>query len=127
MSIEVAGGSLVLNAVKLAYELWKDGKAEALALSEAAKTVLATMQTDPTDNGVFMDATGDGGSGVCLQCTNHGGISISTTRRVIAELEAKGLVTTARDDSYTFRQEYIKLTHFGWILNPQTGEADKLG
>ena len=67
-----------------------------------------------------------GDSGYSLLCTHHD-IQISTTRRVIAELEAKGLVTTVREDRGEFSSQYVKLTHFGWILNPQTGKADKAG
>ena len=84
------------------------------------------MQSDPTNNGIFIDATGLGDPGYSLLCTHHD-IRISTTRRVVAELEAKGLVTTVREDGGEFQREYVKLTHFGWILNPQTGEADKVG
>ena len=61
-----------------------------------------------------------------LLCTHHD-IKIRTTRRVIAELEAKGLVTTAREERDNFHRKYVELTHFGWILNPQTGKADKVG
>ena len=124
--MDVAAGSLVVRAVKLTYDFWRDARTDALALSEGAKEVLGLMQTDPTDNGVFVDATGIGDSGYSLLCTHHD-IQISTTRRVIAELEAKGLVTTVREDRGEFASEYVKLTHFGWILNPQTGKADKAG
>ena len=88
--------------------------------------VLGRMQNDPTDNGVFIDATGLADRGYSLLCTHHD-IRISTTRRVLAELEAKGLVTTVREDGSDFQREYVKLTHFGWILNPQTGRVDKVG
>ena len=124
--MDIAAGSLVLRAVKLTYDFWKDARTDALALSEHAKVVLGTMQNDPTDNGVFIDATGLGDRGYSLLCTHHD-IRISTTRRVVAELEAKGLVTTVREDEGDFQHEYVKLTHFGWILNPQTGRVDKVG
>ena len=97
MPIDVAASALVLRAVKLTYDYWKDAKADALVLSEDAKAVLGLMRADPTDNGVFVDATGLGDSGYSLLCT-HADIKISTTRRVMAELEAKGLVTTFQED-----------------------------
>ena len=124
--MDISAGSLVLRAVKLTYDFWKDARTDKLALSEDAKDVLGRMQTDPTDNGVFVDATGLGDSGCSLLCTHHD-ITISTTRRVVSELEAKGLVTTVRDDRGKFPQEHVKLTHFGWILNPKTGKVDKVG
>ena len=49
--MEVAAGSLVVRAVKLTYDFWRDARTDALALSEGAKEVLGLMQTDPTDNG----------------------------------------------------------------------------
>ena len=124
--MDIAAGSLVLRAVKLTYDFWRDARTDALALSEDAKVVLGTMQNDPTDNGVFIDATGAADRGYSLLCTHHD-IRISTTRRVVAELEAKGLVTTVREDEGDFQHDYVKLTHFGWILNPQTGRVDKVG
>ena len=124
--MDIAAGSLVLRAVKLTYDFWRDARTDALALSEDAKVVLGRMQNDPTDNGVFIDATSLADRGYSLLCTHHD-IRISTTRRVVAELEAKGLVTTVREDGSDFRREYVKLTHFGWILNPQTGRVDKVG
>ena len=54
-------------------------------------------------------------------------IEISTTRRVIAELEDKGLVAIVREDKREFPSEYVNLTHFGWRLNPKTGRVDKVG
>ena len=60
-------------------------------------------------------------------CPYNAGIEIRTTRRVIAELEAKGLVAIVREDKGEFQDEYVKLTHFGWIVNPETGKADKVG
>ena len=125
--MDLAAGSFVLRAVKTAYDLWRENKGDAaLPLSDDAKEVLRAMQSDPTDNGIFVDSTSLADRGYSLLCTHHD-IRISTTHRVIAELEAKGLVVTVQEDRDTFRQEYVKLTHAGWILNPQTGKADKVG
>ena len=124
--MDIAAGSLVLRAVKLTYDFWKEARTAALALSEDAKSVLGQMQSDPTNNGIFVDSTSLGDRGYSLLCTHHP-IRISTTRRVLAELEAKGLVTTDREDRGEFQLEYVKLTHFGWILNPETGKADQVG
>lgn len=125
--IDLAASSFTLRAVKTAYDLWRENKGDAaLPLSDGAKKVLEAMQSDPTNNGIFVDATSLADRGYSLACTHHN-ISISTTHRVIAELEAKGLVVTAREDRGKFKHEYVKLTHAGWILNPQTGKADKVG
>lgn len=124
--MDIAAGSLVLRAVKFTYDSWKEARTAALALSDDAKAVLGRMQLDPTNNGVFYDSTGLGARDYSLRCTHHD-IRISTTRRVIAELEAKGLVTTVREDRNESPLEYVKLTHFGWILNPETGKAEKVG
>ena len=119
--------TFVLAAVKLAYERWKESQTESLALSDDAKAVLTKMQSDPTDNGVFLDDTSLADHGYSLVCPYHPNLEINTTRRVVAELEAKGLVVLVREDKDGFRDERVKLTHFGWILNPETGEADKVG
>ena len=124
MPIETAGTSLALNAVKLAYELWKDGKTEALALSEGAKTVLASMQTDPTDNGVFINAPGARDTACSLLCLYHPDIKIRTTRRVLAELEAKGLVATFREDGGTSQLEHVKLTHCRLSATPSRNRSN---
>ena len=39
----------------------------------------------------------------------------------MAELEAKGLVTIEYDGGES--GDLVKLTHFGWILNPETGKG----
>lgn len=124
--MDPAVGSLVISAAKMAYELWKDGKTDALALTEDAKHVVALMQSDPTNTGTFIDVTGMGDDAYVLRSTHHEA-KVRTSRRVVAELEAKGLVTIFREDRGDYQQEYVRLTHFGWILNPQTGKADKVG
>ena len=40
--MDIAAGSLVLRAVKLTYDFWKEARTDALALSEDAKTVPRT-------------------------------------------------------------------------------------
>ena len=106
-------GPLILRTV---YYLWR--RFRPLRLSDDAKAVLARMQADSTDNGVFIDSTALGDSGRKLACL-HGNIEISTTRRVIAELEDKGLVAIVREAKREFPSEYVNLTHFGWRLNPR--------
>ena len=32
-----------------------------------------------------------------------------------------------QEDKGEFQREYVTLTHFGWILNPETGKVDKVG
>ena len=49
----------------------------------------------------------------------------TVTNRVMAELEAKGLVVIEYDGDDS--GDLVKLTHFGWILNPETGKVDKVG
>jgi len=123
--VEIAAGSLVLTAVKAAYELWKENRADvALALTADARAVLKTMQSDTTGNGIFLDSTRFGSTGLHLICPYQARLRIETTRRVVAELEAKGLV----EPHVTSQgKEGVQLTHFGWILNPETGKADKVG
>ena len=58
--------------MKLTYDFWRDARTDALALSEGAKEVLGLMQTDPTDNGVFVDATGIAARGETQRCTESG-------------------------------------------------------
>ena len=55
--MDIAPGSLVLQAVRQAYDLWKESRTESLALSDGAKAVLGRMQSDSTNNGVFVDST----------------------------------------------------------------------
>ena len=122
MSVE----ALVLQAVKLAYEKWKESQTGSLALSDDAKAILTQMQSDSSNNGIFRLIMAYGSDTYSLACVYHTEIEVETTRRVMSELEAKGLVTIilAHGDS---GGDKVMLTHFGWILNPETGEADKVG
>ena len=122
--MEVAVGSLVLNAVKAAYGLWKEKKVDALELTEGAKALLELMQSDDTGHGAVLDVTGLGTADLRFSSPYKTEISGSTTQRVWVELEAKGLV-----EEHVTRsgKTGIKLTHFGWILNPGTGKVDKVG
>ena len=123
--VDLTAGALAIRAAQTAYDLWKENRAEAaLALTDDAKAVLKSMQSDTTGNGVLLDATGIGSSGLPLVNPYQSGEVVRTTRRVVAELEAKGLVEPHRTERGT---RGIKLTHLGWILDPQTGKADKVG
>ena len=123
--MDLTAGALAIRAAKTAYDLWKENRAEAaLALTDDAKAVLTSMQSDTTGNGVLLDATGIGSSGLPLVNPYQSGEVVRTTRRVVAELEAKGLIEPHRTERGT---RGIKLTHLGWILDPQTGKADKVG
>ena len=117
--------SLVLQSVKAAYDVWKKEKISSLDLTDEAKHVLKTMQSDETDNGVFIDGTAFGTSKLELFGL-YTEVQISTTRRVIAELEAKGIVTITENDR-EHQEQRVTLTHSGWILNPDTGQVDKIG
>ena len=123
--VDLTAGALAIRAAKTAYDLWKENRAEAaLGLTDDAKAVLKSMQSDTTGNGVLLDATGIGSSGLPLVNPYQSGEVVRTTRRVVAELEAKGLIEPHRTERGT---RGIKLTHLGWILDPQTGKADKVG
>ena len=123
--VDLGAGSFVLRAVKTAYDLWKENRADAaLTLTDDAKAVLRVMQADTTGNGIFLDATGMGDTAVHLLCPYQPDQAIETTRRVLVELEAKGLV---EPHSTRPGNESVRLTHFGWILNPETGKADRDG
>lgn len=125
MPVEIAAGSLVLTAAKTAYELWKEHRADAaLDLTDGARAVLRSMQADTTGNGIFLDASGARSTALRLLCLYRSDLPIETTRRVVTELEAKGLV---EPHLTTPGGAGIKLTHFGWILNPETGKVDKVG
>lgn len=114
--------SLALQAVKAVYDIWKKEMVASLALTNEAKRVLKMMQSDETGNGRFSDGTGFGTSKLILVNVSSGE-EITTTRRVITELEAKGIVKIADEVD----EEKFELTHFGWILNPDTGQVDKIG
>ena len=124
--VEIAAGSLALRAAKTAYDLWRENRSDAaLDLTDGAKAVLKSMQSDDTGNGILLGVTGIGGGGAFrLRSPYHAGETIKTTRRVVVELDAKGLVEPFQTDS---GRDGIRLTHLGWILNPETGKADKVG
>ena len=124
--VDLGVGSLALRAAKTAYDLWRENRSDAaLDLTDDARAVLKLMQGDSTGNGIFMDVTGLGTSALRLACLYKTDIGIETTRRVITELDAKGLVEPHQ--SQNGRSHGVKLTHLGWILNPETGKADKVG
>ena len=126
MAVDFAVGSLALRAAKTAYDLWRENRSDgALDLTAGARAAVKLMQSDTTENGVFIDVTGLGTSALHLACLYKTGITIETTRRVITELDAKGLVEPYQ--SKDGRSRGVKLTHLGWILNPETGRVDKVG
>ena len=95
--VDLAAGGLVIRAAKTAYDLWKENRAEAaLALTDGAKAVLTSMQSDTTGNGILLDATGIGTSALRLLNPYQSSQVVETTRRVVAELEAKGLIEPHR-------------------------------
>ena len=116
--------TLVAQAVKLAYEKWRESQTGSLALSDDAKAVLTQMQSDSSNNGIFRRTT-YGSAGFLLIGVYGTDGRAQVTNRVIAELEAKGLVSIGDDGSES--GDLVELTHFGWILNPETGKADKVG
>ena len=101
----------------------KDGR-ERLVLSDNAKKTLKLMQSDPTEEGIFCVVRTLGPAAPILVCISHTGIETETTQRVITELEAKRLVTVAPNSR---GEDKVTLTSLGWTLNPETGEADKVG
>ena len=126
--VTIAAGALITQIVQSGYEKWVKGQTEALALSDEAKDVLKKMQSDSTNNGIYIDTTHLGSSGIEMANPYEGSEGISTTHRVISELEAKGLVETViKYDTNGREKRKFCLTHFGWILNPCTGIADKIG
>lgn len=84
------------------------------------------MQSDPTDEGIFRLIRVLGPSAPRLVCVYHTEIDIEVTTRVMSELETSRLVTIipAYGDS---GGDKVTLTSLGWALNPETGEADKVG
>ena len=129
--VDLAVGSLALRAAKAAYDLWRDNRSDAvLDLTDDARTVLKTMQSDTTMNGVFADATSLACKGLRFMALYQSGLGMEMSYRVLAELEAKGLVESHTVSEATNGHRAltgIKLTHLGWILNPETGKADKVG
>ena len=129
--VEIAAGSLALRAAKTAYDLWRQNRSDAaLDLTDDAKTVLKAMQLDSTMNGVFADSTPLSCKGLKFVALYQSGLGMEMSYRVLAELQAKGLVESHTVSEATNRRRAltgIKLTHLGWILNPETGKADKVG
>lgn len=111
--------------MKSGYEKWLESQLESLALTDEAKDVLVMMQGDPTNNGIFRQLAFLGSTSFKLVGVYGTKGQVAVTNRVIAELEAKGLVTFEYDG--TDSGDLVKLTHLGWILNPETGLADKVG
>ena len=118
--------SLILQAVKAAYDIWKKESVSNLELTEEAKNVLKIMQSDETGDGIFVEETVFGMSGIVLLGLGADQ-QINTTRRVIAELNAKGIVATTESVIEDRREYRVELTHFGWILDPETGTVNKVG
>ena len=123
--VTIAAGALITQVVKSGYEKWVEGQTESLALSDDAKAVLTKMQSDSSNNGMFRRMAFFGSASFQLIGVYGTNVRTEATNRVMAELEAKGLVTSeyAGSDS----GDLVKLTHFGWILNPETGKVDKVG
>lgn len=122
--VSVAAGALITQVVKSGYAKWLEGQTESLALSDDAKAVLTKMQSDPTNNGIFRQVAFGSGPFHLIGIYGTKG-QAEVTNRVMAELEAKGLVTIEYDGDDS--GDLVKLSHFGWILNPETGKADKVG
>ena len=117
--------TLVAQAVKLVYDRWKESQTESLALSDGAKAALKLMQSDSSNNGIFCRMAFGSGPFRLIGVYGTNVRNVEVTNRVMAELEAKGLVTIECDGSDG--GDLVELTHFGWILNPDTGEVDKVG
>lgn len=100
------------------------GESSHWELSDEAKQVLSKMQSDSTGNGIFVDVTGIGDTAYCLAST-FSDIQIKTTRRVMAELQAKGAVTIKKEVKSRFGSTtYITLTHIGWTLDAETRKEE---
>ena len=123
--VTIAAGALITQVVKSGYEKWVEGQTESLALTDEAKDVLVTMQSDSSNNGMFRRMAFLGSASFRLIGVYGTNVRTEVTNRVMAELEAKGLVVIEYDGSDS--GDLVKLTHFGWILNPETGKADKVG
>ena len=94
--IGVAG--LVLTAVGLFLKVKRSRTKtpeqghERLILSDTAKRTLKLMQSDPTNEGVFVVVRTLGPAAPRLVCINHTETDAETNQRVLGELEAEGLV-----------------------------------
>ena len=111
---ELMSGIPITYSVGSHYELWKVDEGAVLELTDGAKKFIKKMQATVAGiaylQGPAADHEGE---------TPEGGTLID--RRVFLELEAKGLVTFHEDG------RKLSLTHYGWILNPDTGMVDKVG
>ena len=89
-------------------------------LTDDAEAVVRAMQGDEAGDGILLDISGMSTKGIVLMSPNDTSESIKTTRRVVAELEAKGLVERHHTAGGT---KGIKLTHRGWTakLEPKKG------
>ena len=88
--IDIAASSLAMRAAKLAYDLWRENKGDSeLPLSDKAKEVLTTMQTDPTENGVFLCNRGMADVGLPL-VSPFAGITGPDNRTGDARARSKG-------------------------------------
>ena len=96
---------------------------ESVILSNNAKKTLKLMQSDPTDEGVFVVVRTLGPAAPRLVCINHTEIDTETNQRVLGELEAKGLVAMSLNSS---GEDKVTLTPLGWDLNPESGRVDKV-
>lgn len=96
---------------------------ERLILSNNAKRTLKLMQSDPTDEGVFVVLRALGPAAPRLVCINHTEIDTETNQRVLGELEAKGLVAISLNSR---GEDKVTLTPLGWDLNPETGAVDEV-
>ena len=97
--------------MKLVYDRWKEAQTESLALSDGAKAALKLMQSDSTDNGSFRKMAFLGSTTFQLIGVYGTDVRTEVTNRVMAELEAKGLVTIEYDGSDS--GDLVRLTHFG--------------
>jgi len=126
--IGVAG--LVLTAVGLFLKVKRSRKETpehehaSLILSDTVKRTLKLMQSDPTNEGVFVVVRTLGPAAPRLVCLNHTEIDTETNQRVLGELEAKGLVTISMNSR---GDDKVTLTPLGWDLNPETGKVDRVG
>lgn len=102
------------------YYLWR--KFRLLPLSDGAKAVLGLMQSDTTNNGIFIASTALADSR-CRRACLYEDIEISTTHRIVVELEDKGLIAVEKKGT---RLERAKLTYFGWRLNANARGTDKV-
>ncbi len=91
-----------------------EGDSRVVALTQEARTALRALQSISSGiayaRGPAADYEGEIPEG-----------SFTLSRRAFLELEAKGLVI------FHHEGRKLDLTHFGWILNPDTGRVHKIG